>query len=240
MYVATSYEDENAFLRALGSLPCVTARETFEDSGPWGPTRPPSSAAPISSNGIVWTANLATNSLSTSSGGARTGSFGAYSNPHGITTGNPLAVQNDGFVGTSLTTVYAVGGWVTSNTPGARIELVLDGKVVSFANEQVTSHFKFFGVVDQAGFTSFEFRETEGRVEEQKLIFGDDIVFCRRSGGVPDAGLTSDASIPDALMVDTLAVVDAPPSLGESTPADAFVDRDALVADAVADAVDSD
>jgi hypothetical protein len=71
--------------------------------------------------------------------------------------------------------LVGVGGWLTSNTGGARVQFVLDGvPAPGFIDPSVTSPHKFFGVIDTTGFTEFEIVETEGVVEDQKLIFGDD------------------------------------------------------------------
>ena len=79
--------------------------------------------------------------------------------------------------------MYAVGGWLISNTPGARINIVLDGvEVVDFSGDNlVGSPHGFFGVIDPGGLTSVEFRETEGTEEDQKYIFADDFSIGRES-----------------------------------------------------------
>jgi hypothetical protein len=60
----------------------------------------------------------------------------------------------------------------------AKIEFFLDGTRVGFGdNAGVTNVHKFFGVVHPPGFTTFEVHETEGKAEDQKLLFADDFTF---------------------------------------------------------------
>jgi len=52
--------------------------------------------------------------------------------------------------------------------------------VVDFGgNNAVGVTHSFFGVIDPAGFTTVEFRETEGASGDEKYIFGDDFSFGR-------------------------------------------------------------
>jgi len=54
--------------------------------------------------------------------------------------------------------------------------------VIDFSGDNLVgpSH-SFFGVIDPAGFTEVEFRETEGISSDPKYIFGDDFSFGRVS-----------------------------------------------------------
>jgi hypothetical protein len=102
----------------------------------------------------------------------------------------------DGFIGTADNGVlYGVGGWVRTNTPYAKIGMFIGGYDPDDLSNQVkfgesgcdeqgenctinnaiigTGH-QFFGFIDTAGFTRFEFRELEGSNYDQKFIFADD------------------------------------------------------------------
>ena len=62
--------------------------------------------------------------------------------------------------------------------PFARINFILDGTTVEdFETIQLGTTFLFFGVIDTNGFNSFEIRETEGAVGDEKFIFADDFTF---------------------------------------------------------------
>ena len=95
----------------------------------------------------------------------------------------------DGWVGTATGVLHAVGGWVETNTFGAKLGLILDGDFQSPVDLGETCDPsgencsdlaildyapRFFGVIDPAGFTFFEFRELEGTAEDAKLMFADD------------------------------------------------------------------
>ncbi len=86
----------------------------------------------------------------------------------------------DGFIGTRLDTIYAVGGWITGFY-GGRLNVILDGdtlNAVDFdgANDLENIH-QFFGVIETNGFTDFEFREMEGTSEDAKYMWADDFTF---------------------------------------------------------------
>jgi cysteine-rich repeat protein len=169
-----TYSDETSYLNDLASFGFGTLQEGFEDDAAWGNVRFPDSVPEVSSQGILWTANNDNSGVSTNSGPARSGLWAFRARPHGITTGAPLTPQRDGFIGTSASTIFGVGGWLNSNTGGAQIRFVLDGNAIDFADSMVTSIHKFFGVIDTAGFAAFEVVETEGTVEDQEFIFADD------------------------------------------------------------------
>ena len=166
------YLDEATFLNALNLLSASTFEESFEDDAAWGSVRSSVSggnatAVSVTSQGVVWTANNDNSEVTTGSGPARTGSYGFFTLPHGdYATGVDCLVPGnctDGFVGTSATTLYGVGGWINAIF-GSKIEIILDGsRVAGFGdNGSVGSAHKFFGVVDPAGFNSFEVHELEG------------------------------------------------------------------------------
>jgi VCBS repeat-containing protein len=111
-------------------------------------------------------------------GAARNGLWGVFANPHGNTTGTLTAPQRDGFYVTRSEILYGAGGWIFSNTGGAQIAAELDATVpVDFPGRLLSSLHRFYGVIYTAGFSRLEFFETEGTVEDQKYIFGDDFTF---------------------------------------------------------------
>ncbi len=156
-----------------------------------GGTRSPAGLAEVSAAGVTWASNHSGNEISTSGGAARTGAWGMYSNPHGDqTVPGALDPITDGFVGTSSETLMAVGGWVRG-TAGGKVAVILDGDVAQRIElGPVDAQFRFYGVIDRAGFHSFEFRELEGTLQDQKLIFVDDVTMGRApvAGNDPPSG----------------------------------------------------
>lgn len=171
---------ESEYVAELLALGYDSFQESFEEAAVWPLS--PDGAGVVTSLGTTWSSNHAGSELRTGPGAAHTGARGLFSIPHGNTTGAPLDPQRDGFTGTAAGTFVGVGGWLTSNTPGARVQFLLTSPpdppvVVDFVDPVVSSAHKFFGVIDTRGFSSFEVVETEGVVEDQKLIFGDDFGF---------------------------------------------------------------
>ncbi len=175
----TAYTDEALFLADAANLGLCVDVEGFEDDAVWGGARTPSTASSVTNLGLNWLPNNPNSGLTTGGGPARTGSWGFYELPHGD-FGNGIG---DGWFVESGTTTYAAGGWLVSNTPGAQLNIVIDGTVVvDFSGDnQVTSSHGFFGVIDPGGFGLVEFRETEGTAEDQKYMFADDFSFGRDS-----------------------------------------------------------
>ena len=190
----TAYTDEASYLSALAAASYQTRQEGFENDAAWGVARRPNAADSVSSQGIVWTSNhpdaMASSRITTGSGPALSGSWGAYSSPHGdpdrelsatacdVTPSPDPCLQHDGLLGTSAGgTLYGVGGWV-SGTFGGQVVFVLGGNPVpvDFGDAGVLSGggHQFFGVIEPAGFPSFEVREIEGKSGDEKLIFADD------------------------------------------------------------------
>jgi len=132
---------------------------------------------------MTWTANNPDSGVTTGSGPARTGQYGFFTLPHGnYATGVDCHVPGnctDGWVGTAVASLCGVGGWIEGTY--AKIEFIIDGdraNPVGFgANAGVTHQPKFFGVIVPEGFTTFEIHETEGKAEDQKLLFADDFWF---------------------------------------------------------------
>ncbi len=211
----TKYTDEAAYLDALAS----TFQEGFENDAVWGSVRSSiidgtNSAPSITSMGITWTSNhTATNDITTSSGAAKTPNWGIYDADHGFAEGTlnqcdvesppPECFLQDGITGTiepGGDTLHGVGGWIRTNTPFARINIILDGATtVDFENIELDTTFLFFGVIDTNGFNSFEIRETEGTVGDPKFIFADDFSFGKSTGANPS--ITN--PVPGSVLTDT-------------------------------------
>jgi hypothetical protein len=176
---------EADYLVKAAELGYATFQEGFEDDAVWGSVRTPNRAPSITSQGIVWTANHAQNDISTSGGAARTGQWGLYDPDHGSATGTPMqcdvdvppehCLYYDGFTGTRVAeagSLYAAGGYIRTSTVGADLVMVLDDVTeIGLGQLWDTAH-HFFGVIDTRGFTRFAFREIEGKIGQQLLIFG--------------------------------------------------------------------
>ena len=233
----TKYTDEAAFLDALSTRGYTMLREGFENDAVWGSVRSSlqgtNSAPNISSMGITWTSNHpVTNDITTSSGAAKTGNWGIYDPDHGVATGTlgqcnletppPECFFHDGITGAKEPgggLLYAVGGWIRTSSPPARISFVLDGITVKdFETIQLGTAFLFFGVIDTRGFNSFEIRETEGAVGDEKFIFADDFTF--GTGLLPDN--TPPVASDDGYVTNEGAELSwpAPGVLGNDTDAD--------------------
>jgi hypothetical protein len=196
--LVTEYTDEAAYLAALASFGYSTFQEGFENDAVWGSVRSSvlvtNSAPSITSMGNTWTSNHpATNNITTGGGPALTGQWGIYDPNHGHATGTVEQCDvdtppancffHDGFTGTreaGADTLYGAGGWI-NGTFGGKIIMIIDGNEsnpIDFGDlGGVTAAHKFFGVIDTGGFTQFEFRETEGKVGDEKNVFGDDFTF---------------------------------------------------------------
>ena len=185
--------DQAAYAAKLAEVtPGSVISEGFENEAIWGSARFPLRVTSVLSQGIRWSANNSSGGITTGDGAVRSGSFGVFSYPHGIVSGVPFDVQRDGFVGQAeeAGTLTGVGGWLATNTPGARVRFVIGSQSVDFEDSALTVAFRFFGVINTAGFTRFEIYETEGRVQDQKLIFGDDFSINAAGGSnqAPSAG----------------------------------------------------
>ena len=184
----TVYTDEALYLSDLAAMGYAPMVESFEDDAAWGVVR--QVAPSVTSQGITWTANNANSQVTTGSGPARTGNWGFYTLPHG----DPANSIGDGWVGTSAHTLYGVGAWIDTNTPVAKAGLFLDGDslnpvdlgetcIIVGEDEECTDNallsgpYKFFGVIETHGFTSFHFNELEGTPGDQKYIYSDDYTF---------------------------------------------------------------
>jgi len=204
------YLDETAFLEDLAAAGYTVVHEGFEDDDTWGAVRSSlgevRSATEITSQGMVWTSNFLAGSITTGEGPAVTGMYGFYSSPHGSYAtpdpGSDCLVPGDcgdGWRGRAADgLIYAIGGWVDTNTPYAKLGMFLGeypDNPVDFgeacdppdsenciSNATIGNQSEFFGVIDKAGFERFEYRELEGKVEgpgegDLKYIFADDFYF---------------------------------------------------------------
>jgi len=172
-----SYTDETAYLHALELRGYIASHESFEDDAAWGDLRS-SRTAPSNVNlGITWSSSSENNGITTGQGPARTGTWGFFSLPHGDYENG----IGDGFSGTGNRPLVAIGGWLSTNTPTAKVSLFLDGDELNSAdfgdNAFLGSQSRFFGVIHPDGFSRFDFRELEGKLENQKFIFADDFTF---------------------------------------------------------------
>jgi hypothetical protein len=102
-------------------------------------------------------------------------------------------VCTDGWRGTGAQPLVGIGGWIETNTPFAGLILIVDGDTanpIDFDGAILTTQHQFFGYIDPGGFTTFEFRETEGTSEDAKYIFADDFFFGYETPVTLDAPLT--------------------------------------------------
>ncbi len=188
---------ESSYLAKLAALGYSTFQEGIEGAE-WDIARSPVTAPSVTSLGVSWTSNHPdTNDITSGSGAARTGIFGVYDRDHGFATGtieecdvdNPdplICLFYDGFSGTRVggeSVLQGAGGYISGST-GANVSIIHGTTQTNFGKLPGSS-FQFFGVIDArpAGFTSFEFRELDGKVGQELFIFGDDFTFGTMSGG---------------------------------------------------------
>jgi len=221
----TAYTDEASYLSALAAASYQTRQEGFENDAAWGVARRPNAADSVTSQGIVWTSNhpdaMASSRITTGSGPALSGSWGAYSSPHGdpdrelsaatcdVTPPPDPCLQHDGLLGTSTSgTLYGAGGWI-SGTFGGQVVLVLGGnpEPIDFGDEGVISGggHQFFGVIEPAGFPSFEVREIEGKSGDEKLIFADDFTIAGVFTPQPNISVSTTSLVFGSVTVDSSA-----------------------------------
>jgi hypothetical protein len=205
------YLDQDEFITAISGLGYNAVHEGFESDAAWGSVRSSIvggtfTAPEISHRGVRWTANNMISGITTGEGPVRTGTWGFFTLPHGNYTdpnSDCLAPEEcgDGWRGAAVEGEFvAIGGWVETNTPFAKLGLYLGNYPVNpvdlgetcdppdsencFSNSVVTTQHQFWGVIEPAGFTNFEFRELEGKLEidggDIKYIFADDFWFALR------------------------------------------------------------
>ena len=195
-----------AFLEIVNASGLGTFQEGFEDDYVWGDARTPQSMPGVSSRGILWQSNHpdppASNEISTTPGPPHTGLWAIYDPGHGYATGTELAcdvddpdpecLYHDGFSGISelgTGSLHGVGGYI-DGTIGANVVVLIDG-VVQLTGGRIGVGHQFLGVIDTrlAGFTTFEFREVDGKVGQQLFVFGDDFTLVTEQPTATD-GLT--------------------------------------------------
>ena len=188
----TAYTDEAAFQAALVDQGFPALVEGFEDDAVWGDVRTtvaggPQTAPWIHSQGLTWEPNNPASEITTGEGPARTGQWGFFELPHGDWTSG----VRDGFGATGDQPLVAIGGWIETNTPFAKIGLYLDGVPVDFGGAgTIGTQHEFFGAIDPRGFSHFEYLEQEATPDDWKLVFADDFTFafggtlidCNRNG----------------------------------------------------------
>jgi hypothetical protein len=198
---------ESAYLSLLAELGYASFWESFEGDA-WDIARSPGTAPSVTSQGIIWTSNHpATNNLTTGIGPARTGLYGVFDPEHGIATGSPETCDvdtppehclfHDGFSGSLLPEedeLHGVGGFITGSW-GSNVSIILEGVTeINFGHMPANQH-QFIGLVDNSivGFRSFEFREMDGKVGQENLIWGDDFSFA--NAPPPSDGCSGDVVI---------------------------------------------
>ena len=185
---------ESEFLAKAAELGLNGFTEGFEDEAVWGAGRSPFEVDAVVSQGIRWTSNHTYgpvyNQITTGSGPARTGLWGFFDLAHGYATGSAAAcdvdtpavhcLYHDGWTGArepGESALHGVGGYVTG-TYGANVAVSLDGGVPLGGGRVYAGH-QFLGVIDArpAGFTTFRFEETDGKVGQALYIWADDFTF---------------------------------------------------------------
>lgn len=200
---------ELSYLAKLAELGYRTFLEGFEGQV-WDSVRTPDSAPQIISQGIAWTSNYPDrNPITTGSGPAYTGQWGAFDPNHGYATGtptacdidnpDPLCLYHDGLSGSIPpggdpvhTTLHGVGGYFTG-IYGANIAIILDG--ASDVNQpgyivmgKIGSAHQFFGIIDASvsGFTAFKVQEEDGKIGQALFIWADDFIIATTANAAPD------------------------------------------------------
>ncbi|MBU0676961.1 MAG: hypothetical protein KJ626_02500 [Verrucomicrobia bacterium] len=194
---AIGYTNETDFISALESQMYVRVFESFEDADAWGTVRSTIvdgnlTADSITNFSVTFSSNTNSSDITTSSGAAYSGNWGAYSLPHGsYATGidcNTPGMCGDGLRITSAQPMYAMA-FMARGFYGSKLEVYLDNdhlNPVEFPERcdidgencinynLLTTSSKFFGLIDPAGFTDCQLRELEGKAEDQKFIWCDD------------------------------------------------------------------
>ena len=167
LHAYTIFTDEAAFNQVVTS----SFGEDFENEAAWGAVRSAgttiNAAATITHQGITWSSP---DRISTSLGAGKTG-YGLFAHEHQIP---------DRLAGESSELLLGIGFWARSNTPPAKLHLVLDGGLtVDFNDTTLSTTPIFYGVIVPEGFTRFELVEQEGTLGDAKLFSADSFTFAR-------------------------------------------------------------
>ncbi len=175
---------EQSYLAKAAEIGLSTFVEGFENDLTWALARAPVTVPSVTSQTVTWASNFSFNNITTGFGAARSGDWGIYSLPHGDQSGAPGDRIYDGFTGTAASpdSLLGIGGWLVASQIGARADLIVSydgGTTVTagFPDHSLDYSHRFFGFIDTAGFTAFEFVEVDGTVNQPYFIFGDDFSF---------------------------------------------------------------
>ncbi len=179
-----TYMDQTAYLSAIsGLVGSSVVSEGFENATVWGSVRAPSNPNNVVSNGVIWSSNhpyamTTADGISTSATSAHSGSWGAFSSPHGDPDAvKPTDSSQDGLMGTlapGQNLLYAAGCWVSGNL-GGNLVMILDGdELHAVSLGAFSTTWQFFGLTSTTGFSRFELRDTQGIVSQSSYVFVDD------------------------------------------------------------------
>jgi len=211
-----TYWQESSFLAKLAEQGYVGFGEGFEGMA-WDNVRDPATASSVTSLGTTWASNHpTTNDITKGAGAAVSGSWGIYDPQHGFAMGTqaqcdlnsppPSCLYHDGFSGSRVAgegAPHGVGGYI-SGTAGANVAIVLEGATQYGFGQLPSPVEQFFGVIDAspAGFRAYEFQELDGKVGQERMIFGDDFVFAiDPPGGNTPPLARADQTVPLGRMV---------------------------------------
>lgn len=208
----TVYVSYTEFIAAVDALGLERIRESFEDDAVWGHVRTSivdgeMTAPSVTNLGLTWRANNPDGEVTTGEGPVFIGTWGFFTLPHGsYLTGTDCHLPGncgDGWRVTSDQPLYALGGWIETNTPPAKIGLYLGpglGSPVDLGetcdpdgmncsdNAILSTQHQFYGVIVPDGVSEFEVRELEGKKEDAKYISADEFAF----GRAPDLDTDND------------------------------------------------
>jgi PKD repeat protein len=164
----TVYTDEASYLAALTAIGRSPLAEGFEGAA-WAGVRTtdpgnPQTAPSVTSQGITWTGSDA---ITTNQWTARNG-WALYDEPGG---------DPDTLNGSSANTLYGIGGWFVTSTGTTSIRVYVGGVTADNATLTLTENYAFIGLVNPAGFTTFQVIDTEGTPTDPEHWFSDDFTF---------------------------------------------------------------
>jgi hypothetical protein len=215
--------NETAFRAKAAEFGHPSFDEGFEDDEVWGSVRSPNSALTVSHLGIKWRANdfdpthtdppappaPPQHQMTTGSGAAISGLWGAYDPLHGYAWGTPTQCDvdmppdhcrhHDGLTirrEAGLTPLHGMGGYF-SGIHGANVGFVLDGDFLNpiGGGKLVVGSSVFFGVIDAGptGFTELQFRELDGKIGPSLFLWADDFTILAESSAIAVPALSPHA-----------------------------------------------